>query len=432
MKAVSSDFNDSLQSDVSTLCQLFEMTRRDGVVYRRSTATRPKLFNTHIFLPGGFDPTDITSSSGEGIADLELVAYFNNELTESDVRSGRLDDANANITWGDWLHPINGTMKMFSGVVSGITITDDRTAVRFALSGILSTLTGIIGEIRSATCRAIFGDERCKVDIEALKISATAVSIVGTTLVVHSVVPPLKLTTSHAYWRINFGAALADGIKTPSSALSKVEFHATVGSADLAVGGTPIAGSNVATAPNAFDALPATAWSLLPNGIGLWIGYHFAAPVNVQEVSFTVQSAVPSSRSGTVEHSNDGIVWTAAPGFNFVGLRLTPGVKTLSIVDSPVSTDNAFSFGSVYFVDGANIGDSISIVEFVYNAITGNSTIVLMIQPTFAVAVGDHIDLYPGCDKTLKRCQFYNNVVNMRAEPYTPTANFQGQNRLLE
>lgn len=427
MKAVDGGFNTALQSGVTQLCQLLEITRRDGVIYRRSTATRAKTFEDEVFEGGGFDPTDISSTSSAGVSDVEVVAYFNDELTLEDVSKGKLDDASCRVLWAFWPSPELGTMTMFSGVVSNTEITDDRTAVRFSMSGQISTLLGSIGEVRSATCRAVFGDDRCKVDIDALKVSAEVVSLIGKTLVVDiGAAEPLINTDAHEYWRIR--TARATGRDISYSSIVEVEFRELVAGSNEAVGGTPIAGMNSATAGNAFDASDSTEWRFTSQQS--WIGYQFATPINIREIAVkgpAVTLAAPSAL--TVEWSNDADEWTAVVGLNFTNLSFASSeTKVLNASDgsNPVTPSGAFSFGSVYFIDGAESFDIVSA------AIAGSDvTLKLASTPLFTVEAGDLVDLYPGCDKTLARCKFYSNVVNFRGEPYTPTSNYQGQNSIL-
>ena len=41
------------------------------------------------------------------------------------------------------------------------------------------------------------------------------------------------------------------------------------------------------------------------------------------------------------------------------------------------------------------------------------------------VQVGDTLSIYPGCDKRVGHCRDkFNNIVNMRAEPYVPGTDF--------
>jgi uncharacterized phage protein (TIGR02218 family) len=80
----------------------------------------------------------------------------------------------------------------------------------------------------------------------------------------------------------------------------------------------------------------------------------------------------------------------------------------------------SFQYGVCSFTSGANTGFSVEIQAYE----TGNA-IGLYLPAPYAIQAGDKISLLTGCDKTVNTCtNVYNNIVNMRAEPYIPGANF--------
>lgn len=427
MKVISPELATDIAKGATTLCQAFELTRKDGTVYRRSTHTRSIIFETHVFKPGGFEPTDVSSTFEGQIADVEILSYFDGELTEDDVRNGRLDDATGRIVWANWDAPSHGTMPMFKGIVSAVAITDDRTAVRFTISGRLSTLTGRMGEIRSATCRAIFGDDRCKVPIEDLKLTCAVVTLVDNVLTVSTADGFPFDPSDHAYWRLEVSRRIGS-----YGFIAEIEFRATTGGAQAATGGTAIASRNddySGPPANAFDADSVTGWKF--NEFDASIGYHFAAPITIKEFTIKTKEAIVGVESAALAYSDDGITWSRVQGGYFDGLTWTAGETKVftPATSNSVTPAMAFQFGIVKFTTGANAGESFTISS--YFRVSDTITLHLMLRPLFAIAVDDVVLVYPGCDLTLLRCKFYNNVVNMRAEPYTPTALYQGQNKVL-
>lgn len=425
MKETSPELATDIGLGVTTLCQCFELTRKDGTVYRRSTHTRPITLEAHVFTPGGFDPTDISSTFNGQISDVEIVSYFDDEITEDDVRFGKLDDATGRIVWANYSAPAHGVMQMFSGVVSASEVTDDRTAVKFTISGRLSTLTGRLGEIRSPTCRAIFGDTRCKVDIDALKVTCAVVSLVGKVLTVTTDDPPSFEPADHDYWRIEFHGG--------SLFVVDVQFRTAPAGAQAATGGTVLASRMDAFSgdpANVFDADDATGWR--NNEANPWIGYHFAAGVTIKEFTVKVKQATYGPSSVALAYSDDGVSWARVQGSFYADLVWAANeVKVFTPATSnTVTPEKAFQFGIVRFETGDNQGESFSIAT--YARVADTITLHLMLRPLFDVVVDEEISVYPGCDLTLQRCRFYNNVVNMRAEPYTPTDLYQGQNRIIK
>lgn len=118
------------------------------------------------------------------------------------------------------------------------------------------------------------------------------------------------------YWRINVTADNGN----INLCIAGLEFRATIGGADQCTGGTPLSNEYVGGWPasNAFDNNPATAWaSNLTNGTG-WLGYAFAAPVSVEEISIRARADVANTapKDFNIEYSVDsGVNWIIAKVF---------------------------------------------------------------------------------------------------------------------
>lgn len=116
---------------------------------------------------------------------------------------------------------------------------------------------------------------------------------------------------THAYWRVNISASWF-GVNI---AIAEIEMRATRGGADQCAGGTVIKSVEQVSfaAVNAFDNNTATAWAA-NNTIPAWIGYHFAAAVDVLEIAITADATffTIAPRDFTVDFSDDGISWTTA------------------------------------------------------------------------------------------------------------------------
>jgi hypothetical protein len=117
---------------------------------------------------------------------------------------------------------------------------------------------------------------------------------------------------AHAYWRI-----LIDDNDNPDVAgieITEIQFRATAGGADQATGGVASA-SNVNgagfEAPKAFDDNDTTYWrSTYTPG---YISYHFAAPVEVQEIAITASpNPLNAPKNIFFQYSDDGSVWLNA------------------------------------------------------------------------------------------------------------------------
>lgn len=132
---------------------------------------------------------------------------------------------------------------------------------------------------------------------------------------------------SHLWWRVNCLGTLG----WDSIMLSEVQFRNTVGIPQLMTGGVPFANNYLAdnVPGRAFDNNTGTFWHTA-GGYSGWIGYQFAAPAKVRELSLRLRDGWleggPSSFN--VEWSDDNgltwhIEWTeTAPGFTSGGQTL--------------------------------------------------------------------------------------------------------------
>lgn len=114
---------------------------------------------------------------------------------------------------------------------------------------------------------------------------------------------------AHRYWRVRSLSTNGDSIV----AVAEIEFRTTVGGTTATTGGTAISSAIYGggyEAANAFDANNSTDWAA--NNATGWIGYRFAAAVNIVEVGCRARADYPASAPAVaqVEWSDDGTTWT--------------------------------------------------------------------------------------------------------------------------
>ncbi|USN15481.1 putative tail protein [Brevundimonas phage vB_BpoS-Kikimora] len=116
----------------------------------------------------------------------------------------------------------------------------------------------------------------------------------------------------HAYWRVVVDDTAAYP-GTTTVVVAEVVMRDVPGGPQRATGGTAIGtGGNI---NGAFDGTVGDAWTAyLPDA---WIGYHFAAPVSLQEVALTASSVAGwapnySPEAFRVQYSDDGVAWYTA------------------------------------------------------------------------------------------------------------------------
>ena len=104
--------------------------------------------------------------------------------------------------------------------------------------------------------------------------------------------------------------------------------------------------------------------------------------------------------------------WDDLQGGNaYYGIMELPG-SGASYTNAP---NGWFNYGIVTFTSGPNAGAEREIASY-----TGN-TVTLFEKAPFTVSPGNTLTIATGCDKTLRNCFRYNNVINFQGEPYIPT-----------
>ena len=425
------DLLERFQEAAATRAMLLEIIRADGVAFRFSTATRSKIWDGNVYTPGGFDPTNVTTTFDAGIAGLEIIAYFQADLTELDVRMGKFDGALANVYWADWLFPQYGTMPIFKGLILNSGVTNDGVA-KFVLTGQLQNALRPLGEVRSAICRAMFGDHRCKFPIEEHVRDATVISLVGNILTLNIDGDiDAQDPGDRILWRVHMSVFGEPPPTPPYTEINYFEISPDVGAPSYIITGAVDGASTDyeygGHSPDPWQGKTYIASQDTWNGILL----HVPGPARQFKVGVG-KHPQNGPKSVKLEYSDNaadirGGPWTEVIGFGQTGLTwATDEVKTFTRTGGDVNT--SYSAGLVKFMEGNNIGEAFDIIE--YDEGGDIATVRLALIPPQSVVVGEAVKIYPGCDKTLARCKYWANVVNFRGEPYVPTETFQGQNML--
>jgi len=412
---------------------LLEIIRSDGVSFRFSTATRPKIWDGNTYTPGGFDPTNVTTTFDEGIAGLEIIAYFQADLTELDVRMGKFDGATANVYWADWLFPQYGTMPIFRGLVLSSGVTNDGVA-KFVLTGQLQNALRPLGEVRTPVCRAMFGDERCKFPIEEHVRDAIVTSLVGNILTL-SIDGDIDAQDpgDRILWRVHMSVLGGTEPFPTYTEIKLLEISPEVGAPSYIISGVVDGASTDFEYghPPSSDAWQGHGWT---GQTDTWNGILMNVPGPARQFKLQASNNPANApRSVKLEYSDNAADIRGGPcteviGFGQTGLTWTANeTKTFTRTGGDVNL--SYSAGLVKFMEGNNIGDAFDIIE--YNESGDVATIRLALVPPQTVLVGEAVKVYPGCDKTLNRCKYWANVVNFRGEPYVPTETFQGQNAII-
>jgi hypothetical protein len=177
MRTISSALKDRFAREALTICRCVAIKTKGGQEYYLTDLTRPISVFGKDFLPEPkIDVSAIRTgkSSNEQNAEVTLT-YMEEGLTERAVRFGLLNEASVEIYWVDYIWPQYGGVLMMAGRVAGV----EQPKRSFCTLSVAAAKTGgntlIVAEVYSKRCRNVFGDKRCKVDIDALSVPFTVI-----------------------------------------------------------------------------------------------------------------------------------------------------------------------------------------------------------------------------------------------------------------
>lgn len=171
MKTVSPAFAAHLAQEVTTLATCWKLTRRDGVVMGFTDHDQDLLLDEVTFKAAtGFTPSAIHNTANLSVDNLDVEGMLTaGSITESDILAGKYDFAEIAIFHVNYRDPAAGRMDMRQGWLGEVAL--GRKAFVAEVRGLTQRLTYTIGELYSASCRAVLGDGRCKVDMAAHTVS---------------------------------------------------------------------------------------------------------------------------------------------------------------------------------------------------------------------------------------------------------------------
>lgn len=181
MKTASTAFKNALKLEVAGLVRLWYMKTRDNVEYYFTdsdvdvTETAKKYISTE-----GFIASATVQEIGKGQQGLSITfALSETGISKKKINQGDFDSAEVSIYAYNQLAPAAGTFLLMKGRVN-TTDVDDIGNATFDIIGLVdSGQSSINMEQYSLTCRADFGDERCKYNYLSTAQAFTVTAISG-------------------------------------------------------------------------------------------------------------------------------------------------------------------------------------------------------------------------------------------------------------
>nr|WP_315210077.1 DUF2163 domain-containing protein [uncultured Albidiferax sp.] len=197
MKLLSATTREALADPATQIATCLKITRTDGIIIRLTDFDQPLVVGGHTYLPNGStERSAVALSDGLSADNLSVRGVLRlGQVEEADLQNGRYDYALVDI----FLAFANGAaadpIPLASGRFGVPTI--DNGAYSVDLNGLTYALSASIGEITTPTCRAMFGDARCGIDLAAWQHDYTLAAVSDSRVL--ALVGPSALPSSATY-----------------------------------------------------------------------------------------------------------------------------------------------------------------------------------------------------------------------------------------
>jgi uncharacterized phage protein (TIGR02218 family) len=124
----------------------------------------------------GFTASAVDTSGALNVDNLELEGMLSApSITEADLSTGRWDYASIRISLVNWANPAQGAIVQRVGRLG--EVSGGGTQFKAEIRGLMQALQQNIGEMYQPSCRADFGDSRCKFDVLTVTVTCTLTSV---------------------------------------------------------------------------------------------------------------------------------------------------------------------------------------------------------------------------------------------------------------
>ncbi|MDH2234576.1 DUF2163 domain-containing protein, partial [Delftia tsuruhatensis] len=177
MKARSPELALAQSAQTTTLAWCMRITARDGTVLARSSVDVRVVVDGVAYDPvDGFSPFAIQQSADLAVQNSEVVGFLLSQgIDEADILGGRWDGAAVLLFEADYTNPAAGGMILQSGTLGNLSTA--RLTYSAEFRGLAQALQQTVGRVYAKGCDATFGDARCKVDAQALKVFGTVTAV---------------------------------------------------------------------------------------------------------------------------------------------------------------------------------------------------------------------------------------------------------------
>lgn len=165
MKSVGASLLAHIQSEVTTLCTCWKVTRTDGQIFGFTDHSESLTISGVTYSAStGYTATAIKSSSALNVDNLDVQgALDSSTITEEDLLAGLWDFAAVEIFMVNYADTTMGSINLRTGNIG--SVQTGRGIFVTELRGMMQRLQQSVGRLMMPACNADLGDSRCGINL---------------------------------------------------------------------------------------------------------------------------------------------------------------------------------------------------------------------------------------------------------------------------
>jgi uncharacterized phage protein (TIGR02218 family) len=180
MTPISPAYQTALEASVARRARCWRITLRTGEVRRFTSHTKPIRFGGEWYEAGlaGYSVTDVDGGIDLSPDNLEVQGFLSHPaITEAELEAGAWDYAEMSIFEVLWDNLSAGSRPIRGGIIGQVQLLRNTFVAEFL--SVKQYLSKQILEIGTPTCRARFGDARCKIALGPYTVSSTVTGAIS-------------------------------------------------------------------------------------------------------------------------------------------------------------------------------------------------------------------------------------------------------------
>ena len=173
MRTASSNLTAHIAGEVTSIAICWKLTLVGGTVLGFTDHTSDLTISSQLYKAAtGFSPTSVETKDKFSVDNLDVEGVLDAaSITEADIMAGKYDFAEIEIFMVNVTDLSQGIITHRRGWLGEVSVKNGQFVAE--VRGLAQKLQQNIGELFSPTCRAVFGDARCKASLASFTFAGT-------------------------------------------------------------------------------------------------------------------------------------------------------------------------------------------------------------------------------------------------------------------